>query len=505
MSDFSPVGYLIGVMADKSDAQLLRDYALHGVESAFAALVARHANIVFSAAARQADSPDSAADVSQRAFIALAQSAVKLAARMPADASLAGWLCRTARNISCQTRRYKFRQETRALQAMELLPSFSEPAPDWDQLRPVLDEVMSQLSEADYDAIVLRFYNNQDFRAVGRALGVSEDAAQKRVARALEKLRAHFLRRGVAASSVALSAALSAHAVQLAPVGWAVAVSTAALAQMPAAAASTAKAIAMTTIQKILAAAIIVVTAAGIYETSRTLRLHSQLQITRDLAGPLAARIGKLQSERDDALSQLAAVRADRAREQSNLGELLRLRGKFAPLLAASNELAFIKAAETNEVMQNAVRDRIARARDLAEHVVKLPGSHIPEFIYLNTKDWLDAAKDYVPGDEDSVSDAIGPLQRSARYNFAWFLQNALENYLNSHNGQLPAAVADLKSYFPVTPVIDEALQSYKMLETGNVANLPDSAFLISGQPGGPSSDRLKIMRGGVDSVPPGY
>lgn len=110
-------------MLEKSDGQLLRDYALHGVESAFAELVARHANLVFSAAARQADSPDSAADVSQRVFIALAQSAVKLAARIPADASLAGWLCRTARNISCQTRRHQLRQETRALQAMELLAS----------------------------------------------------------------------------------------------------------------------------------------------------------------------------------------------------------------------------------------------------------------------------------------------------------------------------------------------------------------------------------------------
>jgi hypothetical protein len=275
---------------------------------------------------------------------------------------------------------------------------------------------------------------------------------------------------------------------------------------MPAAAATTAaKTIAMTTFQKILAAAIVVVAAAGIYETSRAARLHSQLEGIRARAAPLAAGISQTQSERDAALSQLAAVRADRDHEHSNLGELLRLRGKFSPLLAASNELAFIKAADTNEAMQNTVRDWIARARDLGERVSKLPGSRIPEFTYLNSMDLLAASKDFVPGDEDSLNDAVHDLQGRARDNFAWFLENALDNYLAAHNGQLPTTVADLKSTFPVTPVIDEALKPYKMLETGNVSNLPYSALLISGQPGGRDSAIFKIRRGGVDSVPPGF
>src|SRR5437879_4085377 len=152
---------------------------------AFAEIVARHTNLVYSAASRQVDSPDIAAEVAQSVFVGLARSARSLSPKLAGNASLAGWLCRSARNISLNFRRDEFRRHSRERQAMENLDSTSDTAPDWERLRPVLDEAMAKLSESDYDALVLRFFKNQDLRSVGLGLGVSDDAAQKRGSRAL--------------------------------------------------------------------------------------------------------------------------------------------------------------------------------------------------------------------------------------------------------------------------------------------------------------------------------
>src|SRR5437016_11404701 len=238
-------------MQPKSDAQLLRGYAEHGAESAFAEIVARHTNLVYSAALRQVDSPDMAVEVAQCVFIRLARSARPLSRKLAEPASLAGWLCRSARNISLNFRRDEFRRHSHERQAMENLDSTPDTAPDWERLRSVLDEAMAGLSEADYDAVVMRFFKNQDLRSVGLALGVSDDTAQKRVSRALDKLRDLLSQRGIRTSAAALSIILSANAVQAAPAGLAAAISTATALAGSAVQTSTAiaatKAVAMTT------------------------------------------------------------------------------------------------------------------------------------------------------------------------------------------------------------------------------------------------------------------
>jgi len=129
----------------------------------------------------------------------------------------------------------------------------------------------------DYDAVVMRFFKNQDLRSVGLALGVSDDTAQKRVARALDKLRGHLSRRGIMTSGAALSIVLSAHAVEAAPVGLAVTISSAAALAGSALQTSTAiaatKAIAMTTLQKtVIAVALLSAVGAGIYEAGQASR-----------------------------------------------------------------------------------------------------------------------------------------------------------------------------------------------------------------------------------------
>ena len=66
------------------------------------------------------------------------------------------------------------------------------PEPDWQKIRPVLDEVMHELKETDREAILLRYFENRPFAEIGGQLGLNENAARMRVERALEKLRAGF-------------------------------------------------------------------------------------------------------------------------------------------------------------------------------------------------------------------------------------------------------------------------------------------------------------------------
>src|SRR5207249_1858276 len=111
--------------------------------------------------------------------------------------------------------------------------------------------------ESERDAVLLRYFKNQDFRTVGQALGVSDDAAQKRVSRAVERLREFFAKRGVTVGAGGLAVVMSANAVQAAPAGLAVTISIAATALAGGAvststAIAVTKTIAMTSIQKTL-------------------------------------------------------------------------------------------------------------------------------------------------------------------------------------------------------------------------------------------------------------
>jgi RNA polymerase sigma factor (sigma-70 family) len=326
-------------MQTKSDGQLLREYAQGGSEPAFTEIVARHMDLVYSAALRQVPSPDLARDVAQCVFTSLARGAQSLSGRFGRDASLAGWLYRCTRNVALNLRRDDHRRQSRERQAMEQLHPIPETAPDWDRLRPLLDEAMSELNEADHDALVLRYFNNHDLRTVGLALGITDDAAQKRVSRAVERLRECFSRRGVTVGASGFVAVISANAVQAAPVGLAVTISAAAALAGATVSSATAivatKAITMTPLQKTLVTATVAVLAgAGIYEARQASQLREQNQTLQQQQAPLTEHIQRLQRERDDATNRLAALQAEEARLKSdpNQNELLRLRGEVGLL-----------------------------------------------------------------------------------------------------------------------------------------------------------------------------
>jgi RNA polymerase sigma factor (sigma-70 family) len=488
-------------MQTKSDAQLLREYAEQGTEAAFAEIVARHTNLVYSAAFRQVDSPDLAAEVAQCVFIGLAQGAPSLSRRLAVDASLAGWLCRSARNVSLNLRRDEFRRHSREKLAMADLNPISETTPDWERLRPVLDEAMSELDEADYDALVMRFFRNQDLRSVGRALGVSDDTAQKRVARALDKLRGQLTRRGIATTAAALSVVLSSHAVQTAPVGLAAAISTAAALARISVNTSTAialtKNIAMTTLQKALVVTTLAATiGTGIYEAQRASSLQREAQALQLQRDSLAEQ---LQRERDEAASKMAAAQGSNIQPRNDMSELLKLRAEVGKLRDCARELAQLKAAApmNQDSTASELKSWLDRVKKLKERLGQAPDQKIPEFQFLTDQDWLDAVRKTKQLETDSdFSQAFTALRSAAKNEFAAAVQNALGSYAQANNGQLPADFSQLKPYF-ASSVDESVLQGYEFTQPGTVTE--KSASLID-QDGNYYSSRFQIAPGSISS-----
>jgi RNA polymerase sigma factor (sigma-70 family) len=502
LSDFAARGYVLGEMQANSDAQLLREYAEHGTEAAFAELVHRHTNLVFSAALRQVEAPDLAAEVAQCVFIGLAQGARSLSPRLAQDASLAGWLCRSARNVSLNHRRDEFRRHSRERLAMEDIPPHSETAPDWEQLRPVLDAAMSELDERDHDALVMRFFRNQDLRSVGRALGVSDDTAQKRVSRALDKLRELLTRRGITTTAGALSAVLAANAVQVAPAGLAGAISAAAALASASVNTTTTTAIAitkhiaMTTLQKALVTTTLAAAlGTGFYEARRASHLQAQTLVLRQQQDALSAQ---LQQEHEAAKSSAAAQLKD-GKSPSDISELLRLRAEVAKLRDGARELARLKsvaASSANDPTASELNSWLSRVKKLRDRVDQMPNQRIPEFQFLTDQDWLDAVKSSKQLETDAdFAQALSALRSAARSEFASSLKDAISSYSQANNGQLPSDFSQLKPYF-ASSVDDSVLQGYQFSQAGTVASKPAESLID--QNGDFYSTRMQVTMNSV-------
>ena len=154
------------------DMELVRQYAAHQSESAFAALVSRHTNLVYSASLRLVRDPQLAEEVTQAVFIILAQKA----GSFDEKTILAGWLYRTACYISNSALKGEYRRQRREQEAY-MQSTLDEAGTDaaWKQMSPLLEEAMLRLGQTDRDALVLRFFEGRSLNEVGAALGASED------------------------------------------------------------------------------------------------------------------------------------------------------------------------------------------------------------------------------------------------------------------------------------------------------------------------------------------
>ncbi len=214
-------------------------------EDAFTEIVRRHLNLVYSAALRQVRSPQLAEEIVQSVFIKLAGHA----SRFPSDTVLTAWLYQVTRREAIDVIRREARRQSREQIAVEMNAT-NATSSDWNHIEPILDEAMDTLDATDRAAILLRYFENKTLREVGSALGTTDDAAQKRVSRAVERLRDSLAKRGIVVGATVLAGIISANAVQSAPFGLAVTVSSVSALRTANLASAATKVIAMTTLKK---------------------------------------------------------------------------------------------------------------------------------------------------------------------------------------------------------------------------------------------------------------
>jgi RNA polymerase sigma factor (sigma-70 family) len=148
-------------MRDVPDAGLLEQFVQSESEAAFAALVERHVNLVYSTALRHTANPHHAQEITQAVFIILARKARTLPRRIV----LSGWLYHTARLTAANFQRAEWRRVRREQEAY--MQSTLEDHPmetAWQDLSPLLDEAMARLGPTDRDALVLRYFENKSLR-----------------------------------------------------------------------------------------------------------------------------------------------------------------------------------------------------------------------------------------------------------------------------------------------------------------------------------------------------
>lgn len=319
--------------------KLLGEYVRTGSESAFRELLTRYVDLVYSVAIRLVDGDEhTAQDVAQMVFGDLARKARTL----PPAVMLGGWLHRHTCFVAANLMRGARRRQTRERQA----------AADMDALRqagnssmadvaPILDEAINQLGSQDRTAILLRFFEQLDFRAVGGALGSTEEAAKKRVGRALDKLQQLLTARGVSLSATALGGVLAAEAVKAAPVGLVAAIAGPALAGS---AAATGPAV---TVFKVITAFKLTVSVAGaiaVTGVALLIKQHADQVRLRDENFLLRQQVEGLAAEAQGLSNQVLEANSAQNHSSDQNRELMRLRGEVSAL---NRQLA--AAAKSNQ------------------------------------------------------------------------------------------------------------------------------------------------------------
>ena len=458
-----------------SDHELLRRYAHEGSQAAFAALVQRHIDLVHSAARRQVQSADVAEEVSQSVFLDLAREARRFDPNVPVVA----WLHLVTRRTAIDIVRRETRRQQREQQAAEL-DAMKPTTRDWTAVEPLLDEAVATLDDRDRTAILLRYFENKPLRDVGAALGLSDDAAQKRVSRAVEQLRAFFVRRGITIAAAGLAADLSARAVESAPATLGASIASAA-GTMPHAAAAAAGAgsfLAMTTLQKSLAVAVLVTLGGTALFQARAVARQT------DEIAALLAQTGHMNAE----------LRALRHADETANAKLQETERRIDARLTAA-----IPATPADAALESQMQQWLEQVDRMKMFLAQRPEWNIPELKLLNEQDWFEAAATDPFGSDEQFRRATARLRDSA---ISWAqakIFRALKAYLAAHDGLLPARAMDLAPYLDAS--LDPAiLARYEVRQSGRASDVPPShaSLILAPPPADPEFDAY--MKIGLNS-----
>jgi RNA polymerase sigma factor (sigma-70 family) len=333
-----------------ADSELLRRFAENHSEDAFAELVERHLNLVYSAALRQVNGDAHLAqDVAQSVFADLARKAAPLSRH----AVLTGWLYTSTHFAATKAVRAEQRRHAREQEAhlMRELLHDDAPEPHWNQLAPVLDAAMQEIKESDREVILLRYFENRSLAEIGSKLGLSENAARMRVERAVEKLHTCLVRRGVTTTAAALSIVISSNAVHVAPTGLATTLASASLASAAAGTGTTLavfKWITMTTLQKtLIATTLVAAVGVVVHQTRQTSQLREQVQTLQrsqtraesneTAFAALQEKIDQLTVQNVELTNALAQVTADKTRIEAEREQARRSTALYRQLIEQAN------------------------------------------------------------------------------------------------------------------------------------------------------------------------
>ena len=421
-------------MAELTDHDLLAEFIRTGAERAFATLVSRHINLVYSAARRFTSDDTLAEEITQAVFILLARKAGGISSRV----ILTGWLYQAARLTAANALKERNRRQQRESEACmqsNLITNQTDDA--WKQLAPALDDAMGDLRETDRDAVLLRYFEDKPLAEVGIALGVSEDAARVRVNRAVDKLRLLLTKKGFTLGATAITGAVAANAVSAAPAALATTITAASLTGTT----LTLTTIAMTTLQKIaVTTALTLSIGAGVYEAKQADDSRAETQKLQRQLAPFSARIDQLQAE-DTQLSNLVAQAQDQKQlTQAQFNELIKLRGQ--------RTVQQVNAGVESDPAFQKAQVWLAKEKKIRDQFDAHPEKKVPEMRFLTEEDWLDHARWADVDTAEGMRLAMCNIRNAAIGAFAGKLTQALGAYMATHQQQLPDAASDLAGYF---------------------------------------------------------
>jgi len=310
-----------------TDSQkLLAEYVKGGSETAFRDLVTRYLDLVYSAAVRLMDGDAHLAkDVAQKVFLDLA----KMARTLPEEVMLGGWLHRHTCYVAATTKRGERRRQARERQAAQMNALQDHSEFNLAEIAPMLDEAINLLENEDRTAILLRFFEQLDFRTVGQAIGSTDEAAKKRVNRALDKLHRMLTARGVTLSATALAGALAAEAVKAAPADLVTKIAITSLGSTAISHAANLSLLKTMTTSKLsfgLASALVV--AGAVF----SIKQHQSQVALRDQNNSLRQQVEQLALQAQGLSNQLAQAQSAQNGDNGQLRELMRLRGEVGLL-----------------------------------------------------------------------------------------------------------------------------------------------------------------------------